>query len=305
MTRSLESLRTAIDTSSLIPSISIKGDKFTAVDPATKKKEDISLYDKDTKSFYIEAIIVDINDKMSKVYYEGAYNPGETAAPTCLSDNGVGASVHANKPQAAFCASCRHNDWGSKVYDNGKKGKACRDFKKMALLIPDYDTQMMYRLMVPPASLTYLSLYHRQLGLCKIDGQGALPIEVMTRISFDKEQLHVLTFEIARKLRRESDEGQRLYQMAVSFFEDNSSISLVGLDDKVIDAPKLLAAPPVRLQLAAPLPNNHTPRPDAAMERDRQHLAQMTGGTGQSPADDSDGATDVPWEEVNKLPPRS
>jgi hypothetical protein len=301
MTRSLDSLRTAIDTSALIPSISIKGDKFTAVDPATKLKEEISLYDPDTKSFYIEAIIVDINDKMSKVYYEGAYNPGEVTAPTCMSDNGIGASVHANKPQSMFCATCRHNDWGSKVYDNGKKGKACRDFKKLALLIPDYNQQLLFRLMVPPASLTYLSLYHRQLGLCKIDGQGALPIEVMTRISFDKEQLHVLTFEIARKLRRESEEGQKLYEMAVSHFEEGTSISLVGLDDRPVEnvaAPKMLAAPPARLQLAAPLPNNHTPAPDAAMERDRQHLAQMSG------AADNDGATDVPWEEVNSLPKR-
>jgi len=242
MQRNIEELRNALGTSQSVPYISIQGGNFNAIDTYDELKEDISEYDASTKQKFIDVVIVDINKHRSKLYYEQRFKPGDVAPPTCYSDNGIGPSINAQKPVSVLCSNCPFNQWGSKLYDNGQKTKACTDMKKLAVLIPSYAPDRLWLIRVPAGSLSGLESLSRQLDQIKIDGNSALPIEVLTRLSFAKDSpAPKLVFTVVKPLRR-TENGQKLYENAIELFHSNQSIKLIGLDDKPITTGKLLTA---------------------------------------------------------------
>lgn len=250
MTRNVEELRNAVDTSIEQPMISFKGfQDFYAIDKLMEVKADIGDYDKETKVKYIDVVIVDINPNPSRIYYESKFDDANPASPTCFSDNGLAASTRAENPQAPLCRECQWNQWGS----GEGRGKACKEGKKLAVIIPSFDPMKAWQFRVPPTSLAALRNFTKALTTVKVKDHGALPIEVVTRISFSKEKNFGLNFDFVRVL-TDSPEDKQLYTTAVAMFEASETVDLVGLNDEPItDAYKpALAAPVQHPQLAPP-----------------------------------------------------
>ena len=130
------------------PTISRRNNRFTLVQ-ANGETHGALL-----PSLTLDVVIVGGNEHSSKVYYENAYNPEEASAPDCWSDNGVGPSSQAAKPQNDLCATCPQNKWGSRVSKvSGKPVQACQTYKKIACLVMGDRSGTVYLLAIPPASL--------------------------------------------------------------------------------------------------------------------------------------------------------
>ena len=160
------------------PYLSIMGDRFTFVDIAGNEQP--------VQTLYVDVVIVDANEHMSKMYYATKYDPNVPSRPTCFSDNGVAPSVSASEPQARTCQpdptgtfGCKWAVWGSKISDMGSKVPACRDEHKLAIIVPGMPNSM-FRLTVPPNSLTNWRAY-----VAKFLNAGFDISDVVTRLSFE------------------------------------------------------------------------------------------------------------------------
>jgi hypothetical protein len=84
----------------------------------------------------LELVIVDFTSK--NLFYAGAYDPKNIVPPNCFSiGNDITTMVpskNAPEPQAASCAACPNNQFGS-----AGDGKACKNSRLMAVLPPDAD----------------------------------------------------------------------------------------------------------------------------------------------------------------------
>lgn len=159
--------------------ISIKGKVFTEVRDGERK---IIPNPKDPESpaTYIEVVLIKVNKNKSKVWYATGYTEGgETKKPDCYSTDGVSPNADSEKPQSKTCATCKFNEWGSKITEGGKKAKMCTDTVRMAIAKPDLLNDP-YLLRVPPATLRALGEYGQMLAK-----RGVGYNMVVTRISFD------------------------------------------------------------------------------------------------------------------------
>jgi hypothetical protein len=179
--------------SGAVPYISIKGNRFLAID-ATGNERPVGQMDSQS-GLYLDVVIVDFNPTKSKVFYAHAYDPNasEFVPPDCWSDNGVGPSSQASKPQATLCASCPQNAWGSDTSRiTGKGTKACADVQKIAVLLPGQE--MLFLMRIPPASLKFLGKYAAEVEAQMIGGHKADITWVVTRVSFDQKSVGILQF---------------------------------------------------------------------------------------------------------------
>ncbi len=166
------------------PTLSIKGMKFTITKDGVKKivtKPD----DEDEVAQSLGVVFIRANMN-AKTFYAKKYVEGESdnVRPTCYSQDGAVPSSHAAEPQAAKCALCKHNQWGSRTGDGDKegesKGKACQDNARIAVSAPDSLDPMLLR--VPPASLKPLR------EMLKIVAARKVPYNaVVVKVGFDRE----------------------------------------------------------------------------------------------------------------------
>jgi len=164
------------------PVMSIKGKNFTVVrdgDRTVLTKE----VDGETMAVQsIDVVLVKANKGTSKVFYAKGYQEGgEATKPDCFSNFGDRPDPAVTAPQAKSCAVCPNNQWGSKIGDNGGKGKACQDSVRMAIATPDLINDP-YLLRVPPASIKSLGEYGKMLAK-----RGVGYSMVVTKIGFDME----------------------------------------------------------------------------------------------------------------------
>ena len=138
----------------------------------------------------IDVIIIKQNPTRSKVYYPGGYTEGSDEKPVCLSNNGESPDASSSQPQAAKCAICPHNQWGSRITDSGAKTKACSDSQRIAIApLGLLNDPMLLR--VPAASLKALDTYGQTLAKRQVPYQM-----VVTKIGFDYSVAHpALTFK--------------------------------------------------------------------------------------------------------------
>jgi hypothetical protein len=173
------------------PVVSIKGKVFHV-----QRGDERTLVTKngeDEPASSLEAIIVAVNPNKSKVYYDHGYEEGSVAKPTCYSNDGISPAADAEEPQCKKCAICPHNQWGSRVTDNGGKGKTCGDSMRLAIASTALINDPML-LRVPAASLKTLGQYGSQLAK-----RGVEPHHVVTKIGFDYNVAHpALTFKAIR-----------------------------------------------------------------------------------------------------------
>lgn len=135
---------------------------------------------------FVDMVLVGGSPALSKTYYKGKYVEGSDDAPTCMSVDGVVPDAGVPERQNPDCATCRHNVWGSRISDNGSKGKACADARRLAVAplgdIPNEVHGGPALLRVPPASLAPLA----ELGK-RLKAQGLPFYAVGVRIGFDAE----------------------------------------------------------------------------------------------------------------------
>jgi hypothetical protein len=164
------------------PVMSIKGKNFTVVRDGERTvltKE----VDGDTMAVQsIEVVLVKANKGTSKVFYAKGYDEkADSQKPDCFSNTGDRPDPSVANPQSKSCAVCPHSQWGSKIGDNGGKGKACQDSVRMVISTPDLINDP-YLLRVPPASIKALGEYGKMLAKRNV-GYNM----VVTKVGFDME----------------------------------------------------------------------------------------------------------------------
>jgi hypothetical protein len=165
------------------PVMSIKGKVFAVVRDGERKVL-TNPKDPDSAATAIEAVIIKANKGTSKVFYLKGYDPesSEKQKPDCYSTTGVEPAADAKTPQSKKCATCPHNQWGSRITDKGtSKGKACSDTVRLAIA-PGGQINDPMLLRVPPASIRGLGEYGQMLAK-----RGVAYNMVLTRIGFDME----------------------------------------------------------------------------------------------------------------------
>jgi len=164
------------------PVMSIKGKNFTVVRDGERTVLTKEVDGEKISVPSIDVVLVKANKGTSKVFYAKGYQEGsEATKPDCFSNTGDRPDPSVSTPQAKSCAVCPNNQWGSKIGDNGGKGKACQDSVRMAIATPDLINDP-YLLRVPPASIKSLGEYGKMLAK-----RGVGYSMVVTKIGFDME----------------------------------------------------------------------------------------------------------------------
>jgi hypothetical protein len=137
----------------------------------------------------VEIIIVNASPAISKLWYKDGYSEGDKSAPDCSSVDGVRPDPASPHKQCETCAACPMNVWGSKMLPSGKPGKACQDYKRLAIVPAGdmrnetYGGPLLLR--VPAGSLSDMSQYSNNLA-----AQGYPYFAVETVLSFDVQAAH-------------------------------------------------------------------------------------------------------------------
>ena len=215
------------------PFMSLEGKQWTIV--RNKDDSETLVNDEGDPRSAIEVVILRVNKLESKVYYEGKYEKGSNAKPTCYSNNGATPELDAQVPQAKSCSVCPHAAWGTG--GNGK-GFACRGTRRIAIAAPDkLDDPMLVR--VPPTSIAPLKEYQKTLRNYPYNS-------VVTRIKFDMASpTPLLTFTPIGALSAES------YATASAMYDTGVVQAICGLDET---APAVDTPAPAPRAVAAPAP---------------------------------------------------
>jgi hypothetical protein len=170
------------------PVMSIKGKVFHIV--RGDERTLVTKHGEEDPAGSIEAVLINANANTSRVYYAKGYEEGSDSKPDCYSNNGTAPEADAQNPQAKTCATCPHSKYGSRISENGTKGWACANSRRLAIAaLRDLDDPMLLR--VPGASLKALAQYAKEL-----DSHGYMFNEVVTKIGFDYTVAHpALTFK--------------------------------------------------------------------------------------------------------------
>jgi hypothetical protein len=176
--------------------ISIKGGVFRLM---ADGKEITSIDDR-----HLDVVIVNAAPKISRTYYAGTYEEGNTSAPTCWSADGETPDASIDEPQASNCASCPMNVKGSGQGDS----KACRFSQRLAVVLANDIQGDVMQLTLAATSIfgkeegdkRPLQAYARYLA-----AQSINPETLVTRLRFDtKAAVPKLFFQPLRWL--EDDE---------------------------------------------------------------------------------------------------
>ena len=239
--------------------VSIKGKVFHIV-----RGEERTLVTKpgdDDPAASIEVVIIDANPALSKTYYPNGYEEGSTDKPVCYSNDSIAPGADAPEPQALKCSICPHNVFGSRITESGGKGKACGDFRRMAIAPASAIAEPML-LRVPAATLKPLAVYGEMLSKRGVDF-GA----VVTKIGFDHTVAHpALTFKpmgfIDEAMAAQVDEVRNsdLVRQIIGVSGPFSGAAPAAATTQATAA----SAPPVAAPAPAPAPTPVAPKPRAA-----------------------------------------
>jgi hypothetical protein len=137
----------------------------------------------------LEVVVIRGNPSVSKRFYKDKWVDGSTEAPDCKSTDGIKPDAGVKLPQAAACATCPMNAWGSRITEQGKQAKACSDTRRIAIVpLGDMNNETFggpMLLTLPPASLQGAVNYESQLA------QYGYPVHaVATRLTFDPAEAY-------------------------------------------------------------------------------------------------------------------
>lgn len=158
--------------------------------------------DDGSPSAFLDMIVLRAPGWKSKSYYAGGFVEGSSEAPTCASLDGVHPDIDARDKQATACAICPRNEW--KVDANGRKGRDCSDYKRLAvLLLPNVTKALLGAplmepvfLRVPAASLNDLAILGEAMSK-----KGFHYSTFITRVGFQTDKAHPqMTFRALQPL---------------------------------------------------------------------------------------------------------
>ena len=218
--------------------ISIKGGVFRLM---ADGKEITSIDDR-----HLDVVIVNAAPKISRTYYAGTYEEGNTSAPNCWSADGETPDASIDTPQASNCASCPMNVKGSGQGDS----KACRFSQRLAVVLANDIQGDVMQLTLAATSIfgkeegdkRPLQAYARYLA-----AQSINPETLVTRLRFDtKAAVPKLFFQPVRWL--EDDEYAIAVEKGASALAKNAvTMSVSKPADKPLQIegakPKAKAAP--------------------------------------------------------------
>lgn len=151
-------------------------------------------------------VIVAANPNVSRSYYEGTYQEGQSTAPTCWSNDGITPDSKVENPQADKCATCPQNIKGSGQGDS----RACRYSQRLAVVLENDIRGDVYQLTLPAQSIFGAAESGKMplQAYAKFLGSHGLPVTaVVTEMRFDTASATPrLTFKAVRPL--EADELQ-------------------------------------------------------------------------------------------------
>jgi hypothetical protein len=163
------------------PVISIKGKVFAVVRDGDREVL-MNPLDPESAATSLDVVLIKANKGTSKVFYLKGYDKdtSEGQKPDCYSADGIEPAADSQNKQAKKCATCAHNQWGSRISEKGAtKGKACSDTVRMAVAAAGQLNDPML-LRVPPASIKALGEYGQSLAK-----RGVGYSMVVTKVSFD------------------------------------------------------------------------------------------------------------------------
>ena len=163
------------------PVLSILGKSFAVVRGKERETITMDVGGETMPAPWVDVVIIKANPHYSKIYYKEQYKPGDDTPPTCYSNSGKAPELDAKDPQHKSCDLCPHNAWGSRISEEGSKGKACQDARRVAVA-PGGQLNDPMLLRVPPASLRPLAEYGEMLAKRKVPYNA-----VLTRLKFDSE----------------------------------------------------------------------------------------------------------------------
>ena len=199
---------------------------------------------------WAELIICDAAPGLTKMFFSQPYKETEeTVLPDCWSEDGIAPSPTIQGPIASKCGGCPKNLWGSKITPNGKKAKACTDYKKVVVMEPG--VALFYELRVPPGSLHEWSEYVKKASQKKVGLN-----QVVTRMTYDKN--FILHFEPARWITEQDMKIMETNKDDIDAVLRNSSFEGDAPAPSVESKPERLSFPdPV--PAPAPLTDNDQP----------------------------------------------
>lgn len=160
------------------PVISIKGKVFHL-----KRGDEKALIgrpdDPSEPASSIEVVVLKTHPGVAKTFYVKGFTEDSVEKPDCYSNDGIAPAADAQNAQAKKCALCPHNQWGSKITEEGKKAKACADVKRLAVATASQINDPML-IRVPAASL---KAWDQFIDVLK--KRGVPPPAVVTKIGFD------------------------------------------------------------------------------------------------------------------------
>lgn len=198
----------------------------------------------------LKLAVIRAADGLNKAWFAKAWAPGSDDQPDCSSDDGIKPRADSPNKQAAACAGCPRNEWGSYINPQTQtKGKACSDSKRLAVLPPGQlgGDLPPYQLQVPAASLKEFGGMVSSLN----NLSPAVPYNaVIVEVSFDTDASYPrLLFRPAEYLSAEQ------YQSAKDRYDVKETKDCVGMTlIPVTDVTETRAAP--------------TPTPTASAEAD-------------------------------------
>lgn len=252
--------------SSGYPVLSFKGKTWSLREGGTSNiimKED----DEDEVATSLEVVIVKANPHLSKVYYDHGYVEGSDEKPKCYSHDGIAPAADAAARQATTCALCPHNQWGSRISENGSKGKACADSRRVAVC-PAGELARPMLLRIPAATLKDLAGYSQMLTQRNAPYQA-----VVTKIGFDPTVAHPkLTFKAVRWL--DKDEFAEVRKT----MESDLVKQIIGADTapRAVDALAHLPVKPAHVEApkAEPAPAAEKPKTTSFGKKKAEPVAE-------------------------------
>jgi len=193
-------------------------------------------------------VIVAANPNVSRSYYEGTYQEGQSIAPSCWSNDGISPDSKVESPQAEKCASCPQNIKGSGQGDS----RACRFSQRLAVVLENDIRGDVYQLTLPAQSI-FGAADNSKMPLqayAKFLGSHGLPVTaVVTEMRFDTASATPrLTFKAVRPL--EADE----LQMAQDKGKSPEAKSAISAPVAMMDGTKAKPAPAIEAPKAAKKP---------------------------------------------------
>jgi hypothetical protein len=149
-------------------------------------------------------VIVAANSHVSRTYYEGTYQEGQSIAPTCWSNDGITPDAKSEAPQSDKCATCPQNIKGS----GQGESRACRYSQRLAVVLENDLRGDVFQLTLPSQSIFGAAESGKMplQAYAKFLGSHGLPVTaVVTEMRFDTASATPrLTFKAVRPL--EADE---------------------------------------------------------------------------------------------------